>query len=159
MNARITDTAAAGSKTYHTLAGQFAAAGEKDREQWLQLHAVMKKKFTDEQRKEMWAALDTGNLAVLPENQRAAMETWRSYAEEFGSPSDSNTDVTASGISGKERLRAFWAIAAVAALLLALGWAFRWQVVETQRGAYVINRWTGEVRYLLNGGSELVTPP
>ena len=38
-------------------------------------------------------------------------------------------------------------------LCLILGWALRWQVVETNTGVgpptfYMINRWTGEVRYV-----------
>jgi len=45
--------------------------------------------------------------------------------------------------------------------LLAMGWMFRWQVIEVHGGnyaaAYLVNRWTGEVRYLNHDESELVT--
>jgi hypothetical protein len=47
-------------------------------------------------------------------------------------------------------------IFAVASLctLMATGWMFRWQVIEphqtgdTPGYAYMVNRWTGEIRYL-----------
>ena len=45
--------------------------------------------------------------------------------------------------------------------LLALGWMFRWQVIEVHGGnyaaAYLINRWTGEIRYLNDIESIAVT--
>lgn len=46
-----------------------------------------------------------------------------------------------------------WIGAALLVALLALAWAVRWQPVETHSAAgqasiYMINRWTGEVRYV-----------
>jgi hypothetical protein len=45
----------------------------------------------------------------------------------------------------------------------AVGWACRWQPVETHVGdrpgdAYAINRWTGSVMFMRNGEVEILTP-
>jgi hypothetical protein len=57
--------------------------------------------------------------------------------------------------------------AVLAVVLLAIAWACRWQVAEVhpggasgvQGGVYLINRWTGEMRYLFSGEVEIVKAP
>lgn len=165
MNQPVTDPAASASKAYRTLARQFADAGEKDRKQWPELDALMKSKYTDDQRKAMWAALDNQTLECLPEEQRKTMLIWREYGLKFSRHSERENDghsANTKSSSGPKRSR--WILGAIALLLLLIGWAVRWQVVETHpasgpASAFLINRWTGEVRYLFNGSSDRVAPP
>lgn len=61
-----------------------------------------------------------------------------------------------------ERRLAF-AIACLVVALLAIAasvaWATRWQYVSAERGAvYMINRWTGEARLLLDNRWQIVQP-
>lgn len=54
---------------------------------------------------------------------------------------------------------------ACAAVLIALGWMFRWEIVPIAAGgesvwgtAYMLDRWTGEAHYLYRETSVPVTP-
>lgn len=56
-----------------------------------------------------------------------------------------------------------WLALALIVATAAIGWATRWQVVETHTGdrpaaIFLVNRWTGEIRYAQSAGVVEVQP-